>query len=107
MDDILLVFKPSDVQRIHDLFNDFDENLKFTVDTCQDSTPHFLELELSSDGLTIYRKDTNTGLYTNFDSFVPWQFRKAWINSLVNRALKICAPNKLSAEMCSIKRFAS
>ena len=30
-------------------------------------------VNIASDGLGIYRKDTFTGQYTNFDSFVPWR----------------------------------
>lgn len=38
-------------------------------------TDHFLDLELSSDGITMelrFWKDANIGLYVNFTSFVPW-----------------------------------
>ena len=59
------------------------------------------------DGITIYGKDTNTGLYVNYTSFVPWTHRTAWIRSLVTRALKICSSNKLSQELKLIKKFTS
>ena len=92
VDDTLLVVKPHVVARIHQLLNQFDPNLKFTVVTFENETPHFLDLELHPDGISIFRKDTNTGLYTNFDSFLPWSFRVSWINSLVTRAVRICSP---------------
>ena len=95
VDDTLLVVKPQDVSRIHKLLNSFDKNLKFTIDFFENEVPHFLDLEMSPDGITIYRKDTNTGLYVNYTSFVPWTHRTAWIRSLVTRALKICSSNKL------------
>ena len=79
----------------------------FTVDMFKDKVPHFLDLELSPDGTSIFRKDTNTGLYVNFTSFVPWTYRISWIRSLVTRASHICAPNKLSSEINTIKKFAS
>ena len=73
----------------------------------KDKVPHFLDLELSPDGTSIFRKDTNTGLYVNFTSFVPWTYRISWIRSLVTRTSRICAPNKLSSEINTIKKFAS
>ena len=69
--------------------------------------PHFSDLELSPDGTSIFREDTNTGLSVNFTSFVPWTYRILWIRSLVTRASRICAPNKLSSEISIIKKFAS
>ena len=46
--------------------------MRFTVDMFQNEVPHFLDLELSPDGILILRKDTNTGLDSNFTSFVHW-----------------------------------
>ena len=83
------------------------KNLKFTVDLFDKETPHFLDLELSPDGLSVFRKDTNTGLYVNFNSYVPWSFRVSWIPSLVSRAHAICKPDKLKLEINLIKKFAS
>ena len=107
VDDTLLVIKPENVKKVHNALNKFDKNLRFTVDMFKDKVPHFLDLELSPDGTSIFRKDTNTGLYVNFTSFVPWTYRISWIKSLVTRASRICAPNKLSSEISTIKKFAS
>ena len=69
--------------------------------------PHFLDLEMSLDGILIYRKDTNTGLHVIYTSFVPWTHRNAWIRSLVTRAFKICSYNEMSHELKLIKNFAT
>ena len=69
--------------------------------------PHFLNLEMSLDGILIYRKDTNTGLHVIYTSFVPWTHRNAWIRSLVTRAFKICSYNEMSHELKLIKNFAT
>ena len=86
--------------------NSFDKNLKFTVDLLENEVPHFLDLEMSPDGISIYWKDTNTGLYVNYTNFVPWTHRTAWIRSLVTRALRTCS-SKLPQELKLIKKFAS
>ena len=62
---------------------------------------------MSPDGISIFWKDTNTGLYMNYTSFVPWTHGTAWIRSLVTRALRICSSNKLPQELKLIKKFAS
>ena len=74
VDDTLSVMKPEKVKNVHQALNKFDSNLRFTVDMFQNEVPHFLDLELSPEGITIFRKDTNTGLYVNFTSFIPWTF---------------------------------
>ena len=88
VDDTLLVVNPEDFSRIHKLLNSFDKKLKITVDFFENEVPHFLDLEMSPDGISIYRKDTNTGLYVNYTSFVPWTHRTAWIRRLVTLALR-------------------
>ena len=69
--DTLFVIKSEDVRRIQNLSNNFDPNLRLTVELFQNEIPHFLDLELSPDGISILRKNTNTDLYTRFSSYVP------------------------------------
>ena len=61
VEDTLLVVKSQDISRIHKLLNAFDKNSKFMVDLFENKVPHFLDLEISPDGILIYQKDTNTG----------------------------------------------
>ena len=68
---------------------------------------HDLVIFWHPDGITIYRKETHTGQYTHFDSVTTWNHKIAWIRSLISRAKRICSPNKLNAELCNIRRFAS
>ena len=105
--DTSLVMKPENVSQVHKALNNFGNNLRFTVDMFQNEAPHFLDLELSPDGITIFQKETNTGLYVNFTNFVPWTYRTSWIRSLVTRASRISSTNKLLFEINNIKRFAS
>uniref|UniRef100_A0A7M5XL39 Reverse transcriptase domain-containing protein n=1 Tax=Clytia hemisphaerica TaxID=252671 RepID=A0A7M5XL39_9CNID len=107
VDDTLLVIKSSDLTKIHELMNAFDKNIQFTVDNFDQEIPHFLDLEIAPDGLSIFRKDTNTGQYSNFNSYEDWKFRTAWIRSLVNRAKRICSDCKLKQELSKIRKFAS
>ena len=72
---------------------------------CQ--VPHFPDLEMSLDGILIYWKNTNTGLYVIYTSFVPWTHRSAWIRSLVTHAFKVFSYNEMSHELKLIKNFAT
>ena len=90
VDGTLLAIKPENVSQVNKAHNKFDSNLRFTIDMFQNEVLHFLELELSPDGITIFRKDTNTRLYINFTSFVPWTYRTLWIRGLVRLASRLC-----------------
>ena len=42
-----------------DALNKFVKNLNFTMDTFDNFVPHFLDIKIHSDGLSIYCKNTN------------------------------------------------
>jgi hypothetical protein len=107
VDDTLLLVKPEDIDNILNQFNAYHNNLEFTVDKFEDCVPHFLDLEIHPDGISIYRKETHTAQFVHFESFTKWNHKVAWIRSLCSRAKKLCTPNKLTAELDNIKRFAS
>ena len=70
VDDTLLVIKHKDVCYIQNLLNNFDPSLCFMVDFFQNEVPHLLDLESSPDGIPIFRKNTNTSLYTHFSTYI-------------------------------------
>ena len=107
VDDTLLLVKPEDVDGILQEFNRFHQNLEFTVDTFEECLPHFLDLEIHRDGLSIFRKDTHTAQFVHYDSYTKWNHKVAWIRSLTNRAKNLCSPSKLSNELSNIRRFAA
>ena len=51
---------------MNNTLNNFDRNLKFTLDIFNDIVPHFLDIEIHLDGLGFYYKPTNTGQYTYY-----------------------------------------
>ena len=62
---------------------------------------------MSAQGLTIYRKNTHTGQYVHYDSFIPWIYKISWIHSFATRAKPICSVSLLPEEINEIKKFAS
>ena len=65
VDDTLLLVKPEDVDGILREFNSYHKNLEFTVDKFEDCVPHFLDLEIHPDGLSIFRKETHSTICTS------------------------------------------
>ena len=106
-DDTLLVMNLGKASQVHNTLHKFDKNLRYTADMLKNEVPHFLDLELSPDRFTIFRKDTNTGSFVNFTSFVPWTYHTSWIRNLVTRASHIYWSDKLPSEINTIKRFVS
>ena len=69
---------------------DSTKNVKFTVDRFENVTPHFLDLEICPNGLTLFRKNTHTGQYINMDFFTLWKLKTTWIRSLADLTKKVC-----------------
>lgn len=106
VDDTLLLVKPEDTDEILRRFNKFHKNLKFTVDKFENCVPHFLDLEIHPDGVSIYRKDTHTAQFVNYNSYTKFNHKVAWMRSLVTRAKRLCSPSKLKEEIKKIHKFA-
>ena len=56
VDDTLLFLKKKDIYIVLNKFNSFNQNLKFTVDTFENCVPHFLDIEICPNGLSIIIK---------------------------------------------------
>ena len=107
VDDTLLLLKEDDIERVKAELERFESNLKFTYDKFETEIPHFLDIEITSNGLKIYRKETFTGHYTDFSSFVPWNYRISGIRSLVYRTKRLCDREHLKQGIREVKKFAS
>ena len=97
VDDTIVLIKEDEVENVLQKFNRFDRNLQFTVDTFDDGNVHFLDLTIDTitGNIDVYSKPTNTGQYSHFRSFSPWNYKVAWARALFNRAKKICTTPEL------------
>ena len=113
VDDCFVVFNSSNhvrflIQRLKNR-----SVLNFTYETMQGNKFNFLDIEMSvqHDGkieTSVYIKPTDKGIYPNFHSHIPEQYKKSVINSLVNRAIKYCSSEPtLNAELDRIKQILS
>ena len=68
-------------------------NIKFTYEIEKDHCLPFLDVNIMfSNGIfstSVYRKPTFTGLFTNFDSFIPISYKTGLINTLLFRYFNI------------------
>ena len=82
-------------------------NLCFTVHCFENEVPHFLDIKISPLGPTIYRKNTYTSQYINFESYTHLNYKISWIETLITRAKQTCSADLLPAEIQNIKKFTS
>ena len=82
VDDTLVLFKRSDVNKVMSQLNSFHKNLNFTVDSFIDHKIYFMDLLINKKLTDLYYKDTHTGPYTSFSSFTPWRLKNVWIKAL-------------------------
>ena len=107
VDNTLLIIKKRDIDYVLNQFNSFNKNLKFTIDTFENSVLHFFDINICPNGLGIYHKHTQTGQYVHITSNTLWRWKTSWICSLVIRAKKICSTNYFNNEIHLMKRCAA
>ena len=108
MDDTLVLLKKSDVLIVLQALKGFHKNLNFTVDTFENKKVHFLHLLMDRNTTGIFYKDTHTGQYTNYNSFMPWKLKTSWVKSLYSRASKFCSSKRLlKNQIKTIEQFMS
>ena len=63
---------------------------------------------MNNGDINIYVKDTNSGLYINYNSYEPWHTKAAWVRLLYDRAHKICSNHNLfQKQVARIKKVMS
>ena len=93
VDDIFCLFENEhQAQTFLDFLNIQHPNLKFTIENEYMKQLPFLDvLNTRSDRLTtsVYRKSTFTGLLQNYNSFVPFTYKKGLIKTLIDRTFRL------------------
>ena len=93
VDDTFLLFNDaSHIERFLTYLNSRHPSIHFTCEIEKNGTLPFLDIAVSrgsSFSTSIYRKPTFTGLYTNFQSFVPDKFKLNIVEILVHRICQL------------------
>ena len=93
VDDIFAVFEnEKEALEFFTYINSKHQNIKFTMDKSENGKLPFLDILIFENNpvkTSVYHKDTFTGLYLNFKSFAPFQYKKRLVGTLLDRTYKI------------------
>ena len=72
-----------------------NSNIKFTSEIEMNKSLSFLDIKIVRENnkftTSVYRKPTFSGVFTNFESFIPNSYKYALIFTLLQRAFKLCS----------------
>ena len=97
VDDIFLLFKSNDhIKYFQDFLNSYHINMSLSMETEKENKLSFLDVEVIREQgkftTTVYRKPTFSGVYSNFESFLPSVYKFGMVYTLVYRCFRI-SPN--------------
>ena len=104
VDDCFLMFRDKDeCDKMFKAINAIHPSIEFTMETEVNNTLPFLDVlvERTKDKFitSVYRKSTFTGQYVNFQSFCNRKRKRNLIQTLYDRAVRICSPETLDKEI--------
>ena len=85
------------------------KNIKFSFETQKDNSFSFLDVKIwrEKDKFTksVFRKDTFSGVYTNFSSFVALKHKFGFVHTLLHRSFTIASDfSKFNFEVETLKK---
>ena len=91
-----LLFRSKDhVEKFRNYLNKQYKNIKFTSEIEEYGSLSFLDIKISRENnkfvTSVYRKPTFTGVFTNFESFVPDIYKRGLIETLLHRSFRLCS----------------
>ena len=94
VDDIFVLFKSNEhVKKFHRYLNSRHPNMSFTYETEVDNKMPFLDVEITRHDnkfqTSTYRKPTFSGVYSNYQSYLPVEYKRGLLLTLLYRALTI------------------
>ena len=91
VDYIFLLFKAKDhVPKLFRYMNSRHSKIKFTCEEENDNKISFIELRTSFN-VNLPQKKTFSGVYLNFHSHLPTNYKKGLIDTLLHRSYNICS----------------
>ena len=111
VDDIFCLVKNEEVANSFLLYlNSKYPNIKFTIEHEKDKKLPFLDILITSKNgsfqTSVFRKETFTGLFMNFRSFLPQTYKLGLITTLIDRVYKISYNRTIfNFEMKKVKEY--
>ena len=96
VDDAFLLFRSKEhIEKFRLYLNCQHPNIKFTSEIEENNSISFLDIKINRGNnrflTSVYHKPTFSGVFTNFDSFIPLSYKSRLISSLLFRAFKLCS----------------
>ena len=96
VDDIFVMFShPEHLEKFFHYMNSRHNNINFTKELEENNSLSFLDVlvfrNVDTLETSIYRKPTFSGVFTNFNSFIPTVYKHGLIYSLLFRCFRICS----------------
>ena len=93
---IRLLFRTKDhVEKFKNYLNKQHKNIKFTSEIEENGSLLFLDItitrEIKKFETSVYRKLTISGVFTNFESFIPKLGKRGLIETLLYRSFRLCS----------------
>ena len=103
VDDCLALFSSQKENlKFYQQLNMIHLNIQFTYEDAENHQMPFLDVWIdNTEGilkLSTYQKPTNTGIYINWQSFVPFRYKLNLVKTLLYRAYNICSSYSLVYE---------
>ena len=111
VDDIFVLIRSNEhISLLANYFSSKHPNIKFTYEIEKDNVLPFLDVnvyrEENAFSSTVHRKDTFSGVYTNFKSFLPETYKRGLVSTLLYRAWMIGSSFlSLHAEIENLKKI--
>ena len=96
VDDIFVLVRSNEhVAKLAEYFSSKHPNIRFTYELEENNTLPFLDVTVFRDAdkfsSSVHRKDTFSGVYTNFKSFMPETYKRGLVSTLLYRGFMICS----------------
>ena len=94
VDDIFVLFnKPEHGQFFLEYINKKHKNMRFSIETETNRSLSFLDVKIFRENdkfvTSVFKKETFSGVYTNFISFIPLQYKFGLVHTLLNRCCNL------------------
>ena len=113
VDDIFVLIRSSDhIIKLAEYFSSRHPNIRFTYELENDNTLPFLDVNVFRDAgkfsSSVHRKMTFSGVYSNFNSFMPDTYKRGLVSTLLYRAYMISSSfGSLHEEIEKLKKIFS
>ena len=111
VDDIFVLFSsPTHVEKFRNYMSSQHKNINFSQEQEVNVSLSFLDILVTRESnqftTNIYRKPTFSGVFTNFESYIPIHFKRGLVFSLLYRGYNICSDfKKFHNEISELKNI--